>query len=70
MKKAMDAGKLEGLYVDMVRRVREASTRVQAAGAMGNRAALLSEARALRGQVAALVELLEGALREAGRFAG
>lgn len=70
MKKVMDAGKLEGLYVDMVRRVRESSTRVQAAGAMGNRAALLAEARALRGQVAALVELLEGALREAGKFAG
>lgn len=70
MKKAMNADKLEGLYVDMVRRVREGALRVQSAGAMGNRAALLAEARALRGQVVALVELLEGALREAGRFAG
>ena len=70
MKKAMKDDKLEGLYVDMVRRVREGATRVQAAGAMGNRAALLAEARALRGQLAALVELLEGRLREEGKFAG
>ena len=39
-------GPMEQLYVDMVRRIREAGTRVQAQAAMGNKAALLAEARA------------------------
>lgn len=58
---------MEQLYVDMVRRIREAGTRVQAQAAMGNKAALLAEARALHGHVGALVELLEGRLRAAGK---
>lgn len=59
--------KLEQIYVDMVRRIREAGTRVQAQAAMGNKAALLAEARALHGHVGALVELLEESLRAAGK---
>ena len=59
---------MEQLYVDMVRRIREAGTRVQAVAAMGNKAAMLAEARALLGQCSALVELLEGELREGGRL--
>ena len=59
--------KLEQIYVEVVRRIREAGTRVQAQAAMGNKAALLAEARALRGHVGALVELLEGRLREDGK---
>ena len=58
---------MEQLYVDMVRRIREAGTRVQAQAAMGNKAALLAEARALQGQCAALVELLEERFREDGK---
>lgn len=62
--------KLNTLYADMLQRVREGATRVQAAGAMGNPAAVLSEARALAAQAGTLVELLEGELAAVGRFKG
>lgn len=62
--------KLNTLYADMVKRVRDGATRLQAAWAMENVAAVRSEARALAAQAGALVELLEGDLSETGRYAG
>lgn len=54
-----DFGSMERLYKDMVGRVCECSTRVQARAATGNKAALLAELVALLGQAGALKELLE-----------
>lgn len=62
--------KLNTLYADMVKRVREGCTRLQAAWAMENVAAVRSEARALAAQAGALVELLEGEMTAVGRFKG
>ena len=56
------------LYRDMCDRVRGCDIRLQYMAAQGNKAAMLAEARALQGQVAALVELLEGELRVQGRI--
>jgi len=56
------------LYVEMCDRVRGCNTRLQYMAAMGNKAAMLAEARALLGQCSALVELLEQELREGGRL--
>ena len=58
---------MEQLYVDMVRRIREAGTRVQAVAAMGNKAAMLAEARSLQGLCGALADLLDERLRAAGK---
>lgn len=55
------------LYVEMCDRVRGADIRLQDTAAVGNKAAMLAEARALLGQCSALVELLEGELREQGK---
>lgn len=62
--------KLNTLYADMVKRVRDGATRLQAAWAMENVAAVRSEARALAAQAGALAELLEGELEAVGRFKG
>lgn len=62
--------KAESLYTEMLGRLWADAVRVKAAGAMGNRAAVLSEARALVSQAGALVELLEGELSEEGKFKG
>ena len=58
---------MEQLYVDMVRRIRESGTRVQAVAAVGNKAAMLAEARALQGLCGALADLLDERLRAAGK---
>ena len=55
------------LYVEMCDRVRGCNTRLQYMAALGNKAAMLAESRALLGQCSALVELLEGELREQGK---
>lgn len=55
------------LYVEMCDRVRGCNTRLQYHAAFGNKAAMLAEARGLLGQCSALVELLEGELREQGK---
>jgi hypothetical protein len=59
-----------GLYAEMCDRVHGADIRLQYHAAYGNKAAMLAEARALLGQCSALVELLEGELRESGKFKG
>ena len=51
----------------MVRRIRESGTRVQAVAAVGNKAAMLAEARALQGLCGALADLLDERLRAAGK---
>lgn len=56
------------LYVEMCDRVRGCNTRLQYMAAMGNKAAMLAESRALLGQCSALVELLEQDLRECGKL--
>lgn len=56
------------LYAEMCDRVRGCNTRLQYMAAVGNKAAMLAEARALLGQCSALVELLEHELRECGKL--
>lgn len=56
------------LYAEMCERVRGADIRLQDTAAVGNKAAMLAEARALLGQCSALVELLELELRECGKL--
>ena len=53
------------LYREMCDRVRDADLRLQSVAAVGNKAAMLAEARALHGHVGALVELLEERLMQA-----
>ena len=52
-------GPMGVLYVEMCERVRSANLRLQGVAAQGNLAAMLTEARTLHAQCAALVELLE-----------
>lgn len=56
------------LYREMCDRVRDADLRLQSVAAVGNKAAMLAEGRVLLGQCSALVELLEGELRERGKL--
>ncbi len=55
------------LYAEMCERVRAANLRLQDVAAQGNMAAMLAEARSLNAQCGALVDLLEGRLREQGK---
>jgi len=55
------------LYREMCDRVRDADLRLQSVAAMGNKAAMLAEARALQGLCGALADLLDERLRAAGK---
>ena len=60
--------KVEQLFLDEVRRVDSAATRLLHAANEGNKCAMLVECHTLLGQVRSLAEALESKLKAEGRY--